>query len=149
MVVEEPQVQPPDERASLCERFSLHQSEEWLQAICRTSVSHNWPSCTMRNAIVKWWNMLLSCMETTCNISFIHFSVRMHLLHLFLLTTNFCLLQMTVKAHMKLQNCKPCHLENGNSDWSKQCRLIVLITQIPSSTWHRSPHPGMQNLLFS
>lgn len=28
MVVEEPQVQPPDEWASLCERFSLHESEE-------------------------------------------------------------------------------------------------------------------------
>ena len=54
MVVEKPQVQPPDERASLCERFSLHQSEEGVQAICRTSVSHNGPSCTMRNAIVKW-----------------------------------------------------------------------------------------------
>jgi len=54
MVVEEPQVQPPDEWASLCERFRLHQSEEGLQAIHCTSVSHNGPSCTMRNATVKW-----------------------------------------------------------------------------------------------
>jgi len=67
MVVEEPQVQPPDEWASLCERFSLHQSEEWLQAIRRTSVSHNRPSCTMRNATVKRWNMLQWSGEICCS----------------------------------------------------------------------------------
>jgi hypothetical protein len=102
----------------------------------------------MRNAIVKWWNMLPSCTETTRNISLIHFFVRMQLLHLYLLTTNFCLLQMTVKAHMKLQNCKPCDPENVNSNWSTHCRLIMLI-QILSSTWHRSPHPEIQNFSFS
>ena len=75
MVVEEPQVQPPDEWASLCERFRLHQSEEGLQAIHCTSVSHNGPSCTMRNATVKWWNTLLPSMGTTHNTSFVHLSV--------------------------------------------------------------------------
>ena len=87
IVVEERQAQPPDEWASLCERISLHHSEEWSQVIHLTSVSHNGPDCTSRNATasgeicyselvkyatVKWWNMLISCMETTRNISFLY-----------------------------------------------------------------------------